>query len=288
MRKTVSLSGFLKIGLVFTAIVGAYPSAAIASPKGIDQVVGNAEFQKRKTLVQFEERAEKLCAESKPYWVLVLKSGAFSFELSEIFSLGADRAPASIEVSGVIIRPGERILVEGSIDNTSRDYGIISDVTRVDVVMDTESVSPGTISVGRPSTLPSDAQVWHCHGALPTGQDLLTEVWYAGQDGNSRVFHIRSTLEDRGQEAFASEILNIDHAVEFRLGDAFAYRGHARDVEARLTIARKPFFSLGAPSSSSAAVQAEGTLEIKHLSPNFGVSGLNRVQMSCVTEVSAD
>ena len=294
MQRVISRNSFVKACILVGALTGSYfPASAFAAdaspifvPSGMVQVIGSVSFQKHQTVVNLEECEDKLCPESKPYWVMMVDTGEFNFELGQIFSFGSETAPSSVDVSQVTVRPGERILLEAKLDSLNRNYGILSEVNRIEILMDEQKAEskaegPGIITVGKPSVLPSDALSWHCYGVLPTGQKVYTEVWFSGNDGNQRIFHLVSFLENTGKVGIDNEFLRLDHAIELRLGDSFAYRGDDGGIEARLTVTRKPFF---VSSEEKGEAHAEGVLELRRLSPNFDEQIFSKLPMSCMTD----
>lgn len=101
-------------------------------------VTGQATLESRATLVPYALCEQKDgCPQSEPYWVLVVKDDAVTYELDERFGQGSREAPASVELVGTQIRPGATVMIEGRFRPVSNDYVYVDEVTRAGVLKET-------------------------------------------------------------------------------------------------------------------------------------------------------
>lgn len=103
------------------------------------EVIGKVSFEKRQTIIPLVICEAEPCLRSEPYWVLILEQDEKRFELGAIFAKGSDNAPESIELLGVLIRPGARIQLEGWVSLLSEKYAVITHPKRVSVLMDAQN-----------------------------------------------------------------------------------------------------------------------------------------------------
>lgn len=107
-----------------------------------DVVTGEVVFEARSTIVPMVVcKPGEECPKSVPYWVVVLTRDGVKHEIAQPFAKGQKQIPESVEVSGVVVRPGTRLLVEGLIRAISPRYAIIAEISRVDVLAGGSSTS---------------------------------------------------------------------------------------------------------------------------------------------------
>jgi len=99
-------------------------------------VKGKAVFEKRHTLVPMSVCESDNCPRSQPYWVLVVSQGETKYELDQLFATGSTIPPEFVEVAGVVIRSGSRVVFDAQIEKISPRYALIVEVQRASLLMD--------------------------------------------------------------------------------------------------------------------------------------------------------
>jgi hypothetical protein len=104
------------------------------SPPSTVAVSGKARFERRNTFVPLVVCEGALCPKPEPYWVLVLDDDGVNYEVDAMFARGSFNPPDSITVVGALIRPGERVEVDGRIHKLGRSYAIVYDIQHAGVI----------------------------------------------------------------------------------------------------------------------------------------------------------
>jgi hypothetical protein len=212
------------------AVVISFNFAAVAHAAGPSpgSITGNAAFEKRSTVVPMALCEGERCPKPEPYWVLVLREGKTRYELSTVFDRGSDTAPESIEVAGIIIRPGSRLFLEGMMHYLTRDYAIITNVHRVSVVMDLVTQVADALPALRNEAYP----VWLCPSADGTGR-IRAEVWNSGRVPGEADYVIRLLASGPDGRNFVSELGDTQVRVFRR---SLTFYASAQDSNVELTL----------------------------------------------------
>jgi hypothetical protein len=111
-----------------------------------NRIEGRVSFERRQTVIpmsicQFPES----CPHSQTYWSLVVEADTGKFELDEPFAVGNEQAPAKVELSGLIVSEGARVVLEGKVESVCDDFGIISEIKSLAVISDTSLALPSEL-----------------------------------------------------------------------------------------------------------------------------------------------
>lgn len=129
MKSKIAL---LTVGVLFSL----WGNLLFAAHSDEKTIVGQSEFEKRMTLIPMVVCEDVICPQSQPYWTLIIVQDGIHYELSQLFYPGSFTPPESIEVAGVIVRPGSRLMLTGNVHHVSPKFAIITKVKWIDVVMD--------------------------------------------------------------------------------------------------------------------------------------------------------
>lgn len=108
--------------------------------EGLQQTIqGKVQFERRMTWVPMAIcENEHSCVKSEPYWSMVIQQGNIRYEIDEVFALGNPFCPDALELSGVKIRPGARVSLEGRVEALTQEYHVVSKIEKISV-LDPES-----------------------------------------------------------------------------------------------------------------------------------------------------
>jgi len=101
-------------------------------------VTGIVRFEQRLTRVAANLCGRSPCSHSKVYWSVVIDSGNDRYLLNRKFEMGRVEAPESVELMGVVLRPGSIVRVSGEVYSSISNprFFILSQVKGLDLVMD--------------------------------------------------------------------------------------------------------------------------------------------------------
>jgi hypothetical protein len=123
-------------------------AAAVASADEPDflegdyvQLSGSASFVLRHSVRRLGD-AKQHCIPAKSYWALTVQGGGIRYELNRFFAEGSNIAPESVEMDGVVIRPGSYISMQARVQVASRGYVLVSDPHNISAQMDPVDPSP--------------------------------------------------------------------------------------------------------------------------------------------------
>lgn len=236
--------------LFFISIL--FAAAAVAGAAGLDEgeinttVQGTVYFEKRSTIVPFTVcESDKPCYEPAPYWALMIKSDEGHYEVNRAFAIGSKAKPEVIEVSGVLVRSGSLVRVEGRIRPITEDYAIVSDVKNL-VLVNEENPSPVP-----PSMFGIYYSGWTCSGGVnqPQQRDLFVQVRYVkSPEPDGEGFQMRlAALGSRGHELEEIAVFEkMESAITQR---NVSYRGSAGQLTAKLRIRHSEEALINFPSS---------------------------------------
>ncbi|MGK5082387.1 hypothetical protein WDW37_03700 [Bdellovibrionota bacterium FG-1] len=149
------------------------------------QIRGTASFEARQTvipLVYCDDDAKDnafVCPHTQTYWALNIESGGVHYEVDQVFAKGSMAAPQFVELQSVMVRSGARLLVEGRVNALSRGYGILSDLRKVELVMD-QPMGLTRKSFGGAESL--SFYGWTCH-SLGAAHPLYVDVIQVSRKG---------------------------------------------------------------------------------------------------------
>ncbi len=144
-------------------------ASAIASPV---HVQGTTSFELRYTIAPRVIVAGGTVPQSKPYWVVVVKSSdGNSYELAQQFSLGESEKPSVVILLNKTIHENMGISFEGTVTSQTGNYAW------VDQVRDVQLFNIDYQVILNP--LPSDPFInWTCQGQLDANTEVFADVWF--------------------------------------------------------------------------------------------------------------
>lgn len=116
--------------MLMSQLAVALPSnAESVNQAELGQVVGTVSFKHRNGIKPMTMMAAS-------YWSVVVHSDGADYELSNVFGVNREGEPTSVKIRGTVIRPGELIAVEGRIQKVRKDFGLLSEIGKINVVHD--------------------------------------------------------------------------------------------------------------------------------------------------------
>jgi hypothetical protein len=209
---------------------------------------GTVHFEKRNTVVPLNDNPthevvntalpgcyDGLCPRSSSYWAVLVDDGQHLYELHQPFAIGAARSPSFIEISGVKIRPGFEVAIEGSVDEISPNYGIIADVKSISVLSSKVLPGQGRLESQYQTTL---SYGWNCVGLKDPFNGLNAYVWYGQRKPSEGFgFHLRVTAKQIDDQVPLRQGVTVIYDLQMRhLSNGIVYRGAASDMAAILAI----------------------------------------------------
>lgn len=196
-------------------------------------VEGSVHFERRSTVVPFAVCESRECPKSQTYWSMVINSQGLKYELDEIFALGKEKAPESIEVSGLVIRPGSRVAVQGTVSYINNNYGIVSNVKTIAVIMDTRRAGKGLIREQDTETSRS-IQGWTCFGKdKASGRRVYSQVWHEYDLGGAGSYHLQVVV---GNDLDSTLLASISGLQPMLVRNKVSFRGMTKTLIAELVI----------------------------------------------------
>ena len=199
-----------------------------ASPIDYPIITGVAHFEKHRVLTP-QYCTQQGCAKPHPYWALVLDSGTLRYEFREEFAPGQNRAPESVQLDGVVVKSGMRLIVQARVDTVTRDRSVISEVQRVQIAMGPLGLAELT-GGWEPDNAPFFG--WECRSvseALP----VYVDVERLAHEGS---YSMRIQAESGDREIGVRTIASFGH-VEFNTTpDKIGFAGAEPRVQAVLDI----------------------------------------------------
>lgn len=233
--------------LVFGLITIHASASAVVEEMDYSRVQGKVSFEKRSTIVPLNDPMSicsdnQPCVKPRPYWTVVVSSRKSRFELDQTFALGSERAPEAIEVSGLVIRQGSQVAVEGRVQHVTPNYAIVSDVRSVELVLDSR-LRPAVASI-RPSidsTAPVDSS-WMCRSEIGLEAEFQTHVWFESVRG---VEQFKMAILSRSDEGL-KELARINDLGFSSERNNLIYKGATGGISAELAIHQfeEAFFDL--------------------------------------------
>jgi hypothetical protein len=238
----------LAVAVLFSTAAGASVSDDTFEIAAMTTVRGTVHFEKRNTVVPYSDSIagnefssvlpvcnENFCPRSNPYWAVVIADGQRQYEFHQPFAIGASRAPNFVEVSGVKLRPGFEIALEGSIDSISDSYGIISDVKRISVLSSRPMPGLERLEAGYGVQM---AYGWSCASLEDPSNGLNAYVWYGRRSHTDGLgFHLRVIAKRIADLANLHQgVTEISYLQMKQTTANLIYQGAARDLAATLAI----------------------------------------------------
>lgn len=250
-RRTELLFWVLSFGLS-TFLWSQWAFASLPSPNQpvldsqqakLSRIQGAASFEMRSTVVPMTVCTEGMvCPRSQVYWTLVVHSGQVKYEIARPFAYGSTVQPESLEVSGVRIRPGLWISLEGVVYSLMPNYNVVSDVRNITVVPDQWGLELplGEDAEKMDSLPPSDSvwspetEGWNCENRLGEST-VIAQVWYGKTGANQEGYH----LQVRGRPSPTAPIQDLAKLdqVQIRTSpNTVVFAGATREMRAMLAI----------------------------------------------------
>jgi len=189
----------------------------------------------------FEHRTQN-AQNTGSQWSLVVKDGATSYELEKPIST-QDSAPDSVELRGVVVRPGSQLVMDATVETRDPDYSIITDVKNISVIMDVDP-DLGDNDVSRwfhGNPMPDYG--WACRSADTTVPIIYANVIYAGQKDAASIYQLHISMDHSnggqanvGQGPGEFPLATIDSASFKQDGSNLVYFGQSRTASAELSI----------------------------------------------------
>jgi len=99
-------------------------------------VRGTVWFEKRYTRVPEAMCEGTPCQKSQGYWTLVIYSDEVKYILKEMYAIGSLMAPDSVDIAGVVLRPGSSVQVDALMIRNSPDLFFLLGITSIELLMD--------------------------------------------------------------------------------------------------------------------------------------------------------
>lgn len=212
----------------------------------LTHIQGQARFERRSTIVPMTVCGDNApCTKPEVYWSLLIvnRDTGKQYELDEPFAVGSPIPPEAIEISGVLVRSGSRVIVEGSVELVSQDYAYLTEIKAIRVVVedgDGNGTRPALTSITENTHDLVDpfSSGWGCRTAPNAEGDALhAQIWYSSPRKGPEGFRMRlfrKGVEGDGfRQIAAFEDLNV--ASE---RSAVVYRAEADRAAALLTISQ--------------------------------------------------
>jgi hypothetical protein len=119
--KVTTLFVLLQAALALPAFAAA-PSTA---PKAVS-IQGTVEFVQRKGIAPITMAPIN-------YWGIIVHASGMEVELPTVIGIEDGRSPRYASIRGTWIRPGDRVRIEGKMSQIRDDFGLISEINKVDL-----------------------------------------------------------------------------------------------------------------------------------------------------------
>ena len=235
------LGSFIFATLAFGASQAFASDTPAASPdtETTKIVEGSAHFEEHHTIIPLFCTQQQGCAKSRPYWTLIVNSSGVNYELDAQFALGSEVAPETVTVSGVVVRSGALISLEGTVEYTGDHYVLLTQARNVGILR-SEASGKGVEPAITPVMAPIMANFlnWSCRGQLDDNTQIIAQVWSSGTDTKEEgSYHVRvSGSENQGQSRQFFNIGYVDDAHVSRDTGQLIYDGKNSDVSLTLSI----------------------------------------------------
>lgn len=234
---------FMHIGFWNTVFAMVAVSAAVsgAAPTAqADVVRGKVTFERRYTIVPMV-CTRNGCRKSEPYWSLVISgeptirdSSPGTYEVDRVFALGSEHEPDKLEVAGVMLSPGARVQVKGSVEKVSDQYSILSNVSEVKLLMDSdEPVSEATAPPFRPGW-PTFGYI--CHSEDHEGTMIFADVLYLGESSRSAVYRIQVLASGAANVHEPKVLARVESGSVRTFGEELIFDGETHEAAIHLSI----------------------------------------------------
>jgi hypothetical protein len=147
-------------------------SMSVSALASTVHVEGTASFELRYTIAPRVIILGGSVPQSKPYWVVVVKSpDGDTYEIDKQFSLGENDKPSKIILLNKAIQENSGISLDGTISSQSGNYVWLDQVTNV------RSFNIDYQVILTP--LPSDPFInWTCQGQMDANTEVFADVWF--------------------------------------------------------------------------------------------------------------
>jgi hypothetical protein len=217
MNKLISIACVISGTLSIAASASLNP----VQPYAAVHVQGKVSLERRDTIVPYYCTVNG-CQHSVPYWVLVLRDRAHSYELNQPFNRGSADAPQSVDVNGVPISTGEEIALDANASLAVADWVFLDDVRNVVVIHDPNAPSP----VPSPETV---YEGWTCKTADSSDTlSVYADVWYVYDRDGQKANRMRVSAITVGPDGpVTKQIVAMDQVNVSEIKDQLAYDGNS-------------------------------------------------------------
>jgi len=207
-------------------------------------ISGKTVFEKRTTVVPMALCTREPCRKPEIYWSLVVYNQETHYEVNQIFGIGSRTPPAKVALAGAEIHEGTLVEIEGRVNPISREYAIVSEISRAEVIDGSEPMDPAA------SNILSDAYSWMCQSPSGESPRIYANVRYLRDQKQTRpdeknYYMAISMCKNPDGLSFLpiAELENVksshdDLQITYTGGDQGDGQGHGMMVE--LTIEKNP------------------------------------------------
>lgn len=215
LRKWATFCGFVWLVLALVSEVRA--------AENYSQISASVSFERRSTVVPLCVASGELrCPKPERYWSIVFVGEKVRYELDQIFAMGSRTAPEFLELEGVLLRPGTRVILEGLVEPVSEDYAFLSKIRDLNLVMDQRANS----HVVYPQ--------WECSGVVDDQTHVAAQVWYSGTGRAAKAYKLQVSAEN--QQGRRMDLAFLQDVTVSSDQDWLTYRGATSLVSADLAI----------------------------------------------------
>ena len=203
------------------------PASAMGAE--LSQVIGKVRFEPRTTIVPMQVCEMEPCPKPEPYWAVVVRGPDRNYEISNTFALGSNRAPETVEIADVVIRPGSNLVFEGRVRPIGDGWAILSDITKVSYLMDAQGQA-----VESEDGVP--VYGWSCHGEAETLPRIYADVLYQGDVAGEPSYRLRVQASSERDSSDLRPVIVIDDSRAEQNGSGLVYAGTSAMASAQLTV----------------------------------------------------
>lgn len=222
-------------------------SAADTLFSKLTHIRGQAHFERRSTIVPMTVcQDDKPCVKPEVYWTLLIvnREAGMQYELDEPFALGSPIPPEAIEISGVVIRHGTRVVVEGAVQPVTKDYAYLTEIKAIRIVVDEGGAdsyafhsAPAVVKAAHDLVDPFSAG-WGCRTAPnPEGVSMHAQIWYSSPGNRVEGFRMRLFRKGLNGDGFRQLAAFEDLDVASERSNVM-YRAQSEAGTAQLTISQ--------------------------------------------------
>lgn len=205
------------------------------------EIIGKVHFKAKKTITPMAMCGLEGCPTSEKYWVLWVEAENGNFEIDEIFALGSETAPESIEIAGIPIRPGSQIGFTGDVYQVSDDYALVSEIENLTLLMDLRAL-PGS---GERAVSPMG---WGCKSGAERERALYVQIWPVAGLSTGETYQLRVIEQSAIVSGEFIEVVRIEDVKLTEGGRNLIYEGSTPTIKAHLEIEKSQGLPMNLPA----------------------------------------